>query len=815
MEKPELSNQRSERRLPTSARAAPWLIIPHGENRKFQTFFNMFDPMNKSYKKFIPELSRKRFWQKNSHQGWLIIVCEEDNDPNFNNGDCFLWNPCSLDIIMLPNLYHFNQLYRCPIRDCLLSSPPDQSSSCGGTGDGIEGSGSHNRHRGSTGDDSNVYILYYDGGSRYIILYCHAGEKQWRKHEYVDGDRDLESMFYFKGKLYIMCWYGRVLEITITNGGSDICDEEEETLSLSISKFSTNENSIIYSENVARRLDYYHSYYLESFGEVIRIDRHYIERGDYEHLVTKILVSRLDFNSLTWEVMKSSRDHVFFISYLDTTDDERYIVPTDSKRYLDTTDTRLSCLASDLGLSTGCVYFTLKCDLSVYKYDLEDESVSVSLPCPDVPTPWLSPTWLMIPTYSRDDDSRITTDLTLGSLKYEDVEKVIKATENKTSTVDEDDDKEDIKEAGLLIKLNDDIVWAMSSFLHRVDCIHLRVVSKKYRSVIDLRRYSSARTVKNTDTSPWLFFPKNDRSILNFVNPMHNNENYFLNIPKLLKGSRIRFSKGGWLLMSTKRKILFFYNPFTKSTVRLPNLPDISDFTGISFSSLPTCSDCLVFAIIKELIVDQVRIFFIKRGNKDWSYDLYDNVYLPSNKINLKFELTLNNPVFYQGRFYCVDNNGALGVFNYEHSNMSWEILSMITPPNCGFIYNSYLVECEGKLLSVLLGRLGHWVRIYRLNESMMVWIEVKHLGKHMLFLSSTSCISAIAPTSQMENKIYFPRLHNEEILYYSLETGMYHSVGSNHSAKDFHDSREKLHCSWIEPNWSEISDHYLDWLNI
>ncbi|KAI3944715.1 hypothetical protein MKW98_021173 [Papaver atlanticum] len=762
MAKPELPNQRSERRLPPSPRAAPWLIIPHGENRKFQTFFNMFDPMNKSYKKFIPELSRKRFWQKKSHQGWLIIMCEEDNDPNFNNGDCFLWNPSSLDIIMLPNLYHFNQLHRCPIRDCVLSSPPDQSSSC------------------STGDDSNVYILYYDGGSRYIILYCHPGEKEWRKHEYADGDRELESMLYFKGKLYIMCWYGRVLEITITNGGSEICDEEEETLSLNISKFSTNENSIIYSENVARRLDYYHSYYLESYGEVIRIDRHYIERGDYENFVTKILVSRLDFNTLTWEVMKFSSDHVFFIGYLDTTDDERYTGPTDTKRYLDTTDTRLSCLASDLGLSKGC-------------YDLEEESISVSLPCPDVPTPWLSPTWLMIPTYSRVDDSSTATDIIILG-KDEDVGKVIKATEHKTSTVDEDNDKEDIKEAGLLIKLNDDIVWAMSSFLHRVDCIHLRVVSKKYRSVIDLRRYASARTVKNTDTSPWPFFPKNDRSILNFVNPMHNNENYFLNIPKFLKGSRIRFSKGGWLLMS-KNKILFFYNPFTKSIVRLPNMPH-SDFTGISFSSLPTCSDCQVFAIDKELIVDQ-------------------NVYLPPNKINMKFELTLNNPVFYNGRFYCLDSNGALGVFKYENSNMSREILSMITPPNCGFIYNSYLVECDGKLLSVLLGRLGHWVRIYKLNETIMVWTEVKHLGRHMLFLSTTSCISAIAPTSQMENKIYFPRLHNEGILYYSLDTGTYHSVGSNHSAKKNHDSNEKLHCSWIEPNWSEISDHYLDWLNI
>nr|QBG82594.1 f-box/kelch-repeat protein [Papaver somniferum] len=658
----------------------------------------------------------------------------------------------------------------------LLTSPP-RSSICGSSSSSIT----------STGDDSMVYILYFGGGSLYILIYCHPGEKQWRKYEYAEGDRDFKSMLHCKGKLYIVGRYGQILEITPNSGTTDI-DED------STSKMDTDEDSIIWSE-IAGGLRYrFHSYYMESFGEVIKIDKHYIGRGDHEHFVTKILVSRLDFNSLTWEEVKFPSDHVFFIGYFNT-------------------DTRLSFLASELGnlLKGGCVYFTLKCDLNMYKYDLDDESVSLSSPCPDIPTPWLSPSWLRIPIYSRVDDSRTTTDLMLG--KDEDVEKAIKETDCKTSTVDKDGEIKDVEEVGLLVKLNDDIVWDMSKFLHRVDRIHLRAVSKKYRSVIDLRRYSPPRTVHTTHISPWMIFPKNDRSILNFVNPMHNNENYLLSTPELLKGSRIRFSKGGWLLMA-KRKILFFYNSFTKSVVRLPNMPD-PNFTGISFSSLPTSSDCLVFAIDKELIVDQVRIFFIKRGDENWSYYLYNNVYLLPNKINMKFKLTINNPVFYHGRFYCLDNNGALGVFNHEHPNMSWEILSMIPPPNCGFIYNSYLVDCEGELLSVLLGRLGNWVCIYILNETEMVWIEVKHLGQYMLFLSSTSCISAIAPTSQMENNIYFPRLHNEGILYYSLDTGMYHSVGSCHSAKDFRDSKERLHCSWIEPNWSDISDHHLDWLNI
>lgn len=68
-------NQRSERRLLSSPKVAPWLVTLHGKYCKFQTFYSISEnPSNKSYKKFISELSGKRFWQKNCHQGWSIIA---------------------------------------------------------------------------------------------------------------------------------------------------------------------------------------------------------------------------------------------------------------------------------------------------------------------------------------------------------------------------------------------------------------------------------------------------------------------------------------------------------------------------------------------------------------------------------------------------------------------------------------------------------------------------------------------------------------------------------------------------------------------
>ncbi|KAI3859512.1 hypothetical protein MKW98_027109 [Papaver atlanticum] len=548
-----------------------------------------------------------------------------------------------------------------------------------------------------------------------------------------------------------MC--GKLTETAIQHGCSEI---------LRISDTRNNFTSV----TVAGRLDYVRqSVVMACFGEVFRIDRFYIPRGDYKSL-TNIVISKLDFASMAWEEVNSLNDYVFFLSK----------------------DSQLCCLASELGLPKGCVYFTQLGEISLYKYDLEDKSVLLCLPCPDLPTPWSSSEWLMI---RRIGNSTVT-----------------------GTSVDKDANKEDIVEVRPSFIDNEDMVRLISDQLHTVDYIHLRAVSKKYRSMWSLRRSSSNKIVRTTDLSPWLVFVNYDQDVYNFVTPMHNNENYLMNIPEVLKGFTVRFSKDGWLLMS-KDKTLFFYNPFSKSIVRLPDLPEGCSFSGISFSSLPTSSDCIVFGIDKCIMPDEVSIAFIKRGDKDWTSCSYDNVYLPPNKNKFEFEPNFNNPVFHDGAFYCLDLNGSLGLFSFENDT-SWEILAMVHRPNCEFIYKSFLVECEGNLLCVLLGRLGKWVRGFRLNNKEMVWIEVKHLGRHMLCISHTSSISAVAPTRHMENKIYFPRLRADGILFYSLDTGLYHCLGCKHSAKDYGNSKEYLVCSWIEPNCLETtSEQDLDWFNI
>ncbi|KAI3921584.1 hypothetical protein MKW92_031204, partial [Papaver armeniacum] len=181
-------------------------------------------------------------------------------------------------------------------------------------------------------------------------------------------------MFYLKGKLYIMCMNGVHIEIAIQYGSDT---EDAEILSIS-GAISVGYNSGI--DVVAGGLDCRcQLYHVESFGEVFQILRKFFSRGIYENCVTSIYVWKLNFSSMTWEEVKSMDDHVFFLGC----------------------NTKLSCLASDLGLLKGCLYFTQAEEMSLYKYDLEDDSILLSLPCPELPCPWYSPKWLMISATPR------------------------------------------------------------------------------------------------------------------------------------------------------------------------------------------------------------------------------------------------------------------------------------------------------------------------------------------------------------------------------------------------------------------------------
>ncbi|KAI3950140.1 hypothetical protein MKW98_008585, partial [Papaver atlanticum] len=278
----------------------------------------------------------------------------------------------------------------------------------------------------------------------------------------------------------------------------------------------------------------------------------------------------------------------------------------------------VSINVSELGISKGYLYYTLPEDQSLYMFDVEDKCTMTSLPCSKLPTSWFSSQWIMMPqpTVSEDDN------------------------ENRRKK----QKMENLDEPRPWMVINDDIVASIASHLHPVDFLHFRAVCKATKLPI-VKQISGA--MRSTYLTPWLLYSTENATRNNFVDPMHNNEKYLMNLPELLAGAVVRCQKGGWLLISKGRFTLFFYNPFTKETIQLPALQ-----SGCCFA------------------------------DDRWIFLFFENSDLE------KFMPTFNEPVFHKGFFYCVDFNGTLGVFN----EASWKVLN--NPHGySNAAYVSFLVE--------------------------------------------------------------------------------------------------------------------------
>ncbi|XP_026393165.1 F-box protein At3g56470-like [Papaver somniferum] len=527
-------------------------------------------------------------------------------------------------------------------------------------------------------------------------------------------------------------------------------------------------------------------HFVECCDEFFKIEMVYNERG-FEKVVVSILVMKLDFCSMQWKVVNSLRNRVLFVG---------------SKTAY--------CFISELGLTRGCLYYTLPEDHGLYKFDVENATDSVILPCPEIPTPGLSSYWITLPNglgrkegmSGKDEGGYLT-----RTISYYGTEN-----KNEDASRGEKHNRRQLEEGKPWCILNSDMVELIASYLHPVDYVHFRSINKANQEVMPAVKSRFILTTQTFETEylcPWLVFTRdNNSSIYNFVNLMHNNENYLIKFSELLLGATIRYQKGGWLLMSREIE-LFFYNPFTKETIQLADFPGCHYLSDISFTSLPTAPDCTVFGIDKSGFSISITIYSIRRGEQQWEVVSFEDSDVE------KYSPSRNTLTLFDGVFYSVGYDGTLNKLS-----VSFDTFEFLEKPQEIFndSYPSFLVKCGEDLVLVKLCP-KMLVRIFRMDFSRMEWVKVESLGKHMLFISNITCFSAIAPNSQMENKVYFPRLYldGEGILCYSLETGSYRSFGgtSQHSSNNIYGTKGWLsNCSWIQPNWSKSTAQELDWLN-
>lgn len=473
-----------------------------------------------------------------------------------------------------------------------------------------------------------------------IFLFCRPGDEQWRTKE-VPGNTCPKGLACIEGKIYVRCvltcWYS-----------VEFCDDE--------SLFMKPTNLLDDQANpfpfVVGTMPALERHYVQCCNEVFQVIKVY-ESGSRIIDIASMMIMKMNFCLMDWEEVKDLGDYVLFLGRETTT----------------------SCLASDLGLSRGCVYYTQSDDGNVYRFDSEKGIITVTLPCPNLPRPWFSPEWLMLPPV---DDRNIRD--TSSCREVEDMNNGQK--ENKMSKSRSDDEEEDLEEMEKFpIILSKEMLEMIEAYLHPMDYMRLRSTSKAAHSLMHKPNWQYADIRQDTSLYPLLVFLTKYDGVFNFVDPMNMmNEKYLMNLSEF-SDSDIHYSKGGWLLMSDGESIVLL-NPFAGRKVFLPNLPTEGgdyvnfgyDFKGISFSSSPTSPDCIVVSI-QGWTNHSVVIHYTKRGDDHWSHGVFNNSGLPTNeRKSMGFKPRRLVPVFYDGRFYCLDSKGALATF-YLENGAHWRVL--------------------------------------------------------------------------------------------------------------------------------------------
>lgn len=335
--------ERRTRQCPPPPAAYPWLVFSHGRGFKDQTFHTIPHPPpsgqnknknnnNSSTVRSVPELRNKFVW--NSCHGWLILSNNDDED-QFS-----LFNPVTLESVLLPP----NKLDpKTAILGCTLTFPPS---------------------------NPNCTLFVFDRGLR-RILFCRLENKKWIAKSYAKEIDTKSGRKHDTDFLHLpVCCKGK-LYASISN--------KSQLVSIDTVEQDSSHHLVIKRLGAELPSDYeqispcVRTYLVESNGEIYCIIAMYGATRFTD--VNGIEIFKLDLTRLIWERVESLKDGVFFMC-------NKYAV---------------SCPAictDQVGEGT-CVYFTQVKDKSLYAYNIADDSISVSLPCPSLPTPWKSPIWVM------------------------------------------------------------------------------------------------------------------------------------------------------------------------------------------------------------------------------------------------------------------------------------------------------------------------------------------------------------------------------------------------------------------------------------
>ncbi|KAK9068533.1 hypothetical protein SSX86_012648 [Deinandra increscens subsp. villosa] len=477
---------------------------------------------------------------------------------------------------------------------------------------------------------------------------------------------------------------------------------------------------------------------------------------------TDVWLFRLDMTSMIWEKLEDLNDAIYFVDLAHHC--WFFYRPT---------------ISSEVG---GYIHIFSQTDKVISSYNIIDNTVSLSsMPC--LVSSNNVPLW-----ECRAEEEGTKDEIVTGDYELVDVS----STKNSP-----------------LVNIPIDVLKMIMELCLGVEYLNFRATCKRCQLAAPLIRWSNEASISRLQTyslaSPWLVVFDRHRGIITFTDPMFGDK-YFKKTPQEFIGDvRIRYSRHGWLLvcnLSHEPLSVMLFNPFTNDIRELPH-PLMGNITNVCFSDPPTSQDFLVVGFIPE---EKTYIYISKINTECWQrvlgfFPVDTGEIVPRS---ISFPTPCDRRVV-----YALEAGGRLDLYRWHDRDRFWEVIAE-APQDCSSAAQCFLVKCDKHcFILVRMDEYGELVEVFKLNQTTQEWEKLECLGRHMIYICGATCLCMEAKTPEMENKIYFPRLHskNGKIIFYSLETRRFHTFNGRkveeESFRDFLGTKYILNPhAWIEPSW-------------
>ncbi|XVF79849.1 hypothetical protein PTKIN_Ptkin15bG0023100 [Pterospermum kingtungense] len=581
-----------------------------------------------------------------------------------------------------------------------------------------------------------------------LVLFCRPGDKKWipcwyAKYEKVEFDHILHDAITCDGKLYgFNSRMGNMSQLVLGLGHHELQFKSYSSwLPL---------NSSLKKEQL-----------VDSCGQVFVVRR---------KSMLDISVYTMDFSQNKWEKVS------------DLGCDRNFVLIGDYST---------SFSSTEVGFGAGnTIYFTEKDDNeSLYSFHLADESLSVWRNHPDSGTLWVVHDEML-------SELRVPDEPTSGYKQiideYEKIDEDDQTIEESRECISDDENKSE--SMMVWFQLPADVLRYIAQHLTVSDHMNLRATCKNWRSLVPPIQWKPNQGGIPFNY-PWLMFSRGEKGMYSFYDPMCNLM-HSISIPEL-EDCEVRYSNKGWLLVTKAPRSIFFFEPFTRTKIQLPDLREDIWFEGICFSDPPTSSNWQIFGI-GHIYQASMNVLYLRSTDQDWVHHGINSETLP--------DPSFTNPVFDGESFSYLGRNGSLIFFNLTEAGLDWFVESSSSRT----LHSSrrFLVCYENELISLFLDRMGKWIRVFKLDRRVRKWLEIKSMKNEILFLSQTTCLGVEATNQNIRNTIQFSVFSDIveddcSNISYSFKHRKYQIYRRGRvysSVSDLYDSKEFLRGTWIQP---------------